>query len=155
MRDFFGFIVDPRGRTDRLGYIAGLFGLLLWVLLLTTLFRARLDDFTGSGMLADAVWTGRVGEFWRLLFLPRISLHPIMAVVLCALYLLALWSFLSLTARRLQDMGRPGIYAAATLIVGVQAAVLLLAILPGDREENTYGPAPRRRFSRGSATNPA
>jgi uncharacterized membrane protein YhaH (DUF805 family) len=148
MRVLFGFLVDPRGRTDRIGYVFGMFGLFLWLLVLTTLVRVQLD-FTGSGVLIDAFWKGDVGEFRRLLLLPEISIHPLVSCLIVALYLLALWNFLSMTARRLQDMGRPGIYAAATLVVGVQAAVLLLAILPGDRDENIYGPAPKRRFQPG------
>lgn len=148
MRVFLGFLVDPRGRTDRIGYALGLFGLFVWLLALTTLVRVQLD-FTGSGQLVDAFWKRDSVEFWRLLLLPQISIHPVVSGLIVALYLLALWNFLSMTARRLQDMGRPGIYAAAALLVGLPATALLLAILPGDRDENIYGPAPKRRIQAG------
>jgi uncharacterized membrane protein YhaH (DUF805 family) len=117
------------------------------VILLTSVVRLRLDDFTGSGQLLDALCDRNLVAYWCLLGQPNISLNVVVIAAVLALHALGLWAFLAITARRLQDMGRPGVYAAAVLLVG-PAGMLLLAILPGDKAENVYGPASRRFQSR-------
>ena len=147
MTSFYSFLIDPRGRTDRIGYVFSQLGLGLWLILLTSFARLRLDDFSGSGALINALWNGNLGSYWRLLGQPAISPNAVVIAAVLALHALGLWSYLAITARRLQDMGRPGVYAAAILLVG-SAGMLLLAILPGDKAENVYGPASLRFHSR-------
>lgn len=150
MSTLYSFLIDPRGRTDRTGYVVSQLGLWLWLNVLTSLMRLRLDDFSGTGQLLDALWDRNLGVYWTLLRQPEISLNLVVAAAVVALHVLGVWSFLAVTARRLHDMGRPGVYAAAALLVG-PAGVLLLAILPGDRDANAYGPASRRFQSRADA----
>ena len=147
MKSFYSFPIDPRGRTDRIGYAFAQFGLMLWLILLTSLVRLRLDDFSGSGKLLDVLWDRNLVAYWRLLGQPNISFNVVVIAAVVALHAVGLWACLAITARRLQDMGRPGVYAAAALLVG-PAGMLLLAILPGDKAEKTYGPASLRFQSR-------
>lgn len=145
MSTFYSFLIDPRGRTDRIGYVLSQLGLWLWLIILTSLLRARLDDFSGSGALLDTLVKRDWADYRELLEQTAISLNTFVTIGVLALHALGLWSWLSMTARRLQDMGRPGVYAAAVLLTG-PGGVFLLAMLPGDRDDNAYGPAPRRRF---------
>ena len=150
MRTFYSFIVDPRGRTDRIGYVLSQLGLWLWLILLTSLLRARLDDFSGSNALVGGLLNRDWNAYGHLLRQPHISFSIFVMPGLLALHAPGVWSYLAITARRLQDMGRPGVYAAAALLVG-PAGMLLLAILPGDKVANAYGPAPSPRFQRSDA----
>lgn len=150
MTTFYSFLIDPRGRTDRIGYVVSQLGLWLWLLVLTSFMRLRLYDFTGSGALLDALWRRDLGDYWSQLSQPEIAFRAFIIAGVLALHALGLWSWLAMTAKRLQDMGRPGYYAAAVLLVG-PAGMLLLALLPGDRGENAWGPASRRFQSRGNS----
>ncbi|WP_193177780.1 DUF805 domain-containing protein [Oricola nitratireducens] len=71
---------------------------------------------------------------------PEIALW---GLVLLAIWLASAWVALALAAKRLHDLGLPGMLAICLLIPAISfIAFLLLAFLPSRPETNEYGPPP-------------
>jgi uncharacterized membrane protein YhaH (DUF805 family) len=145
-----GFFFDPRGRLDRRSYLAAVIGLMIVAVFLTGLARGELV-FTPGGAMLDNLWDASYGAYGRELDEIAARSWVSLSAVLAVHGLVAL-SFLSLSARRLQDMGRPGVYAALFPVVGAAVFAFILAVLPGDKQENAHGPA---KTTRGDAQNGA
>lgn len=99
-----------------------------------------------------AVFSGRatVGEYWW-----PMLVHIIVAVILGALvafvpslimltyiYSIALWiATLSLTVRRLHDVGLSGLFYLFLFVPVIGGIVLLIMLVRGSQPDNQYGPA--------------
>lgn len=135
------FLFGVTGRLDRRGYGLAVLGWMLWLMVVQR-FTVGLPDFTTSGRLLDMLWDG--DRAWG----PTLdaAVHAagdlqVRYAVFAALVTLSFASFLTLTARRLHDIGRPAAYAwiAVLPFLGPQAVFYVLLFLPGDRDANRYG----------------
>lgn len=102
-----------KGRISRLAYF--LAGLLLAIFQAFALYQLVLAP-EGSG----------ASQFWAVLF--------------WAVFFLSLWSHVALSAKRLHDFGKPGIFAVTLFIPIVSILVFIaLCLYPGDESANEYG----------------
>lgn len=101
------------GRVSRAPYV--LAALLMTVVLGFLLYRVILAQESGGG-----------SGMWDVLF----SIGTIAA----------LWAQAALGVKRVHDLGRPGIFAAALFLPALNAiAFIVLCILPGEQGPNQYG----------------
>jgi uncharacterized membrane protein YhaH (DUF805 family) len=133
---------SPKGRIDRRTYLTFVF---LWLLAVALLqpFILALPDITSSSRLLNELWDGNARE-WGVqvdAYVHAAGHRMIRYSAYGALVLTAFASFLCLTAKRLHDLGRPGLYAWIGLLpfVGAQALFYVLVLLPGDAWDNRYG----------------
>ncbi len=108
---FFGL----KGRISRVAFLLG--GLLMTVVTLFVLYRMS---------AADAIEAGDALEFWN--------------TVLSVVVFVSLWCQAALAAKRLHDIGRPGIFAIAMFVPLVNfVAFVALCLIPGEPGPNKYG----------------
>ena len=108
---FFGL----KGRISRVAFLLG--GLLMTVVTLFVLYRMS---------AADAIEAGDALEFWN--------------TVLSVVVFVSLWCQAALAAKRLHDIGRPGIFAIAMFVPLVNfIAFVALCLIPGEPGPNKYG----------------
>lgn len=116
------FLFSGHGRLDRLGYLFALFGAaVLFVAPVALLLGVRAVD---AGRLAD----------------PETIRQAIMVLgVVC--WLLVLWIYCAVTARRLHDMDRSGWLTILALfpVVGLGGMTALLLFAPGSPGKNRHG----------------
>ncbi|HEV7352665.1 MAG TPA: hypothetical protein VGN74_06005 [Brevundimonas sp.] len=144
-------VVIGRGRLDRRGFLLRCVGWYLGLVVLTWA-AASSPDFESAGALLDrGFWHGDVVAYLEGLGVldPAAQVRTGLAHLLFALYCQR-W-----IAARLRDLGQPGgfavpVMAAALGLFGLGPFVLLLALLPGDREANRFG-APCRQARARSA----
>lgn len=136
------------GRMSRLPYFLSVLG--LWLILLLVLpVLIDLPTFTRSGQILDLLWDGDYEAFGMA---ADAAIHqtatPSAHYAATGAVMVALFgAFLILSARRLRDLGRPGRYAWIALVpfIGAQALFAVLILLPGDADENAYGPGHQAR----------
>jgi uncharacterized membrane protein YhaH (DUF805 family) len=144
------FIIG-QGRLDRRGFLLRSVGWYLGLVVLT-LAVASSPSFEAAGALVDrGFWHGDVAAYLEALgvLAPAAQVRTGLAHLLFAFYCLR-W-----IAARLRDLGQPGAFAvpvlgAAVGLFGLGPFVLLLGLLPGDREANRFG-APVRQARPSSA----
>lgn len=62
------------------------------------------------------------------------------SAIFLIVFLVSLWSHIALSVKRLHDIGRPGMLAAALFIPVVSIiAFIILCVFPGDPGKNQYG----------------
>lgn len=134
------FLFSVKGRLSRTRYGLAILGWLAWMVVAqrfvagfpdfetsVRVFELTLDgDIAGPQAVDDAIEAA--GQF-------QIRYAALFAVIVVALV-----SFLALTARRLHDIGRPAGYAwiAVLPFVGPFAVFFVLLFLPGDAGVNRY-----------------
>jgi uncharacterized membrane protein YhaH (DUF805 family) len=108
--------------------------------------------FGFSGRVGRALYflAGMLLAVLQAFFLYRFTLVPegspagqAWALAFWLVFLVSLWSNVALGVKRLHDIDRPGILAAALFIPVISiVAFLALCFLPGTPGANRYGPAP-------------
>ena len=94
-----------------------------------------------------AVFTGRAGrpEFWWF-FLLQVAVYVVASMVHGLIYVVAMLALLvpaiAVGARRLHDTGKSGWFMLLGLIPVVGLVLLYFMALPGQPQDNEYGPAP-------------
>jgi uncharacterized membrane protein YhaH (DUF805 family) len=135
---WFGLI--GRGRLDRRGFLLRCVGWFFGLVILTWA-AASSPSFEAAGALLDrGFWHGDVLAYLEALGVldPAAQMRTGLAHLLFGFYCLR-W-----IAARLRDLGQPGAFAlpvmgAALGLFGLGPFVLLLGLLPGDREANRFG----------------
>jgi len=134
------FALIGRGRLDRRGFLVRCVGWFFGLVILTWA-AASSPSFEAAGALLDrGFWHGDVLAYLEALGVldPAAQVRTGLAHLLFGIYCLR-W-----IAARLRDLGQPGgfalpVMAAALALFGLGPFVLLLALLPGDREANRFG----------------
>lgn len=101
------------GRISRAAYF--LAGLLMMIVVVFIVYRLTLAQEAGSG-----------GAFWETL----------LSIIMIA----SLWAQAALGAKRLHDLGRPGIFAALLFVPALNFVTFIaLCLMPGQSGPNQYG----------------
>ena len=102
-----------KGRISRLAFLLG--GLMMTVITFFVLYRMTVAEQVGQGF-----------EFW----------NSVLGVVV----FVSLWCQAALAAKRLHDMGRPGLLAVLMFVPVINfIAFIALCLIPGDQSPNKYG----------------
>ncbi len=102
-----------KGRISRLAFLLG--GLMMTVITFFVLYRMTVAEQVGQGF-----------EFW----------NSVLGVVV----FVSLWCQAALAAKRLHDLGRPGLLAVLMFVPVINfIAFIALCLIPGDQSPNKYG----------------
>ena len=141
-------LITGRGRLSRLAYLFSVLGLGI-ALVIAHRLVLDLTSFTEAARVLNPLWQGDLQVYGKAVDVAvhNSDQHVVRYSALAATLVAALLVFVSLSFRRLQDMGRPGYYACIALVpfVGAQALFAVLIFLPGDPHENRYGARPNTR----------
>ena len=104
-----------KGRISRVAFLLG--GLMMTVVTFFVLYRMSVAEEVGQGF-----------EFW----------NSVLGVVV----FVSLWCQAARAAKRLHDIGRPGLFAVAMFVPLINfIAFIALCVIPGERGPNKYGAA--------------
>ncbi|WP_426038978.1 DUF805 domain-containing protein [Brevundimonas sp. DC300-4] len=117
------------GRLSRLPYLLSVLGLSL-ILLLAQPLLLELPNFIESGRILDSLWRGDYEVYGAATdaAIQQTDYQTARYAAVAALTMALFAAFLILSARRLRDLGRPGLYAWIALVpfVGAQALFAVL-----------------------------